>query len=172
MKSSSLNVKFGIGAGIINCIGWYAVSRSLTYYEVASIDRYRIFITIALLVTGIFLSVFFQRKANNGFLDFKYAVKTGILYTLLLASLLAIFNYVYYKYIAPDAIDFYVSEAKKQVFSTNVKPAEILKFEEAVRSYFSSFKMFMSTVIMGVVISLIASGLLQKKTPVLPFSEN
>ncbi len=170
--NKSLHLKFGIGAGLINCIGWYVISRSLTYYEVASIDRYRMLITIALLIIGIFLSIFFQKKENNGYLGFKQGLQTGMLYTLLLAASLAIFNYLYYKYIAPDAVDFFVSEAKKQIISTNTQPANMTKFEEAVRSYFSSFKMFMSTVIMGVVVSVIFSGILRKKSPLLPFSEN
>lgn len=168
----SLNITMGIGAGIINCIAWYALSRSFTYYEVATIDKYRLLITISLLVAGVFLSIFFQRRENNGFLGFKTAFKTGILYTLLLGLALAVFNYVYYKYIAPDAIDFYVSEAKKQVLDAKARPEDLPKFEEAVRSYFSSFKMFMSIVMMGVIISLVAAGILQKRSPAIPFSEN
>ena len=168
----SLNIKFGIGAGLINCIAWYALSRSYTYYEVAAIDKYRLLITIILLVAGIFLAIFFDKKDNNGFLTFKAGFKTGMLYVFLLAILLAVFNYLYYKFIAPDAIDFYVSEAKKQVMEAKMKPEDLPKFEEAVRSYFSSFKMFMSVVIMGVVISLVAAGILQKKPPTVPFSEN
>jgi hypothetical protein len=170
---SSLNIKLGIGAGLINCIAWYMLSRSMTYYEVASIDFYRLLFTISLLITGIFLSVFFERKANNGFLEFKYAFKTGILYTLLLAVLLAIFNYLYYKFIAPDAAEYYVSDQKKLILMTEkIKPEDLPKIEEAIKSYFSSFRMFMSTVIMGVIISLVAAGILQKKAPQLPFSEN
>jgi hypothetical protein len=170
---SSLNIKLGIGAGLINCIAWYMVSRSLTYYEVVSIDIYRLLFTISLLILGIFLCVFFERKSNNGFLEFKYAFKTGILYSMLLALLLAIFNFIYYKYIAPDAIEYYVSDQKKLAITLQkLKPEEFPKFEEAVRSYFSSFRMFMSTVIMGVIISLVAAGILQKKAPSLPFSEN
>jgi hypothetical protein len=170
---SSLNIRFGIGAGLINCIAWYMLSRSMTYYEVISIDLYRLLFTVSLLIIGIFLSVFFERKANNGFLEFKYAFKTGILYAMLLALLLAIFNYVYYKFIAPDAIDYYISDQKKlALIAKQVKPEDFAKFEEAARSYFTSFRMFMTTVIMGVIISLIAAGLLQKKQPTLPFSEN
>jgi integrase len=169
----SLNIIFGIGAGIINCIAWYALSRSFTYYEVAAIDKYRLLITVFLLIAGVFLAVFFQRRENNGLLEFKIGFKTGVLYALLLGFLLAIFNYLYYKYIAPDAIDFYVSEAKKQmILDKKLEPKDVVKFEEAIRNLFSSFKMFMTTVMMGVILSLIAAGILQKKPPALPFSEN
>jgi hypothetical protein len=170
---SSLNVKFGIGAGLINCFAWYMLSRSMPYYEVISIDLYRLLFTNSLLIIGIFLSVFFERKANNGFLEFKYAFKTGILYAMLLALLLAVFNYLYYKFISPDSVEYYVSDQKKlAILAKKLKPEDFPKFEEAARSYFTSIRMFMTTVITGVIISLIAAGILHKKAPSLPFSEN
>ncbi len=170
---SSLNIILGIIAGIINCIGWYALSRHFTYYDVPSIDKYRQIITVSLIILGVFIVIFFKRKENNGFLQFKEGFKTGILYALLLALCLAIFNYIYYKFIAPDAIEYYLSEQKKLLMATTkVKPEDLPKFEDMVRSAFSSFKMLMQTVLIGVMFSLIAAGILQKKTPALPFSEN
>lgn len=169
----SLNILFGIGAGIINCIAWYALSRHFTYYDVVSIDSRRQAITVSLIIVGVFLVVFFKRKANSGFLEFKEAFKTGILYVFVLAAILAIFNYFYYKFIAPDAIEFYVSDQKKLLIATvKTKPEDLPKFEEMVRNAFSSFKMLMQTVLIGIIISLIAAGILQKKAPALPFSEN
>ncbi|HSH65085.1 MAG TPA: DUF4199 domain-containing protein [Bacteroidia bacterium] len=169
----SFSIQFGIGAGIINCIAWYALSKSIDYYEVALIERYCLLIKVCSLIIGIFLCVFFQRKSNKGVLEFKAAFKTGVVYTLLVALFLTVFNYIYYKFIAPDAIDFYVSEAKKQILiEKKLNPDELLKFEEAVRSLFTSFKMFMTTLLMGIIISLVAAGILQKKPTVIPFSEN
>lgn len=169
----SLSISFGIVAGILNCIAWYALSRYFTYYDVVSVDTYRQATTVSLIIVGIFLVVFFKRKENNGFLQFKEGFKTGILYALLLGLCLAVFNYIYYKFIAPDAIDYYLSEQKKLLMATiKTKPEDLPKFEEMVRSAFSSFKMLMQTVLIGVIISLIAAGILQKKAPALPFSEN
>jgi uncharacterized membrane protein YhdT len=170
---SSFNIIAGIIAGIINCIAWYALSRHFTYYNVASVDAYRQAITVSLILMGVFLVVFFKRKEYNGFLQFKEGFKTGVLYTLMLGVCLAVFNYIYYKFIAPDAIEYYLSEQKKLLVATvKVKPEDLPKFEEMVRNAFSSFKMLMQTVLIGVIISLIAAGILQKKAPALPFSEN
>jgi drug/metabolite transporter (DMT)-like permease len=169
----SLTIIVGIVAGIINCVAWYALSRHFTYYDVVSVDTYRQAITVSLIIVGVFLVVFFKRKENNGFLQFKEGFKTGILYALLLGLCLAVFNYIYYKFIAPDAIEYYLSEQKKLLMATiKVKPEDLPKFEEMVRSAFSSFKMLMQTVLIGVIISLIAAGIIQKKAPALPFSEN
>jgi hypothetical protein len=171
MKSSFHTIS-GIAAGLINCTAWYALSQTLTYYEVARIDTYRLIVTVSLLIIGIFLCILFQRKKENGVIQFKTAFKTGLLYAFILALLLAIFNYIYYKYIAPDAVEFYVSEAKRQMIENKIKPEDIPKFEEAVRKLFSSFRMLMTTLMMGVIISLVAAGFLQKKPAAVQFSEN
>jgi hypothetical protein len=171
MKSSFIIIS-GIGAGLINSIAWYALSRSLTFYEVATIDLYRFIIGLFLLITGIFICIFLKRKSNAGTLEFKDAFKTGVIFTFFMALVLAIFNYIYYKFIAADAVEFYVSEAKKQVLANKTRPEDLAGFEERVRNYFSSFKMFMSTLMLGVIISLVEAGILKKKPKRIPFSEN
>jgi amino acid transporter len=126
---------------------------------------------MGLLILGIIFVILFQRKKNTGFLEFKQAFKSGILYTVFLALILAVFSYLYYKYIAPDAIAFYLSEAKKQVTET-IKPEDLPNFEKNVKDFFSPFKMFMSTVIFGIIISLLVAAIFQKKNPTMPFSQN
>lgn len=160
----TLNVKLGILAGIINCGIWYAVARSMNYYSF-EIDRYRYYATMLLLLFGIFFSVFFAKKANNGFLEFKDGLRTGFLFTLVLGIILGIFNYVYYSFIAPDAVDFFLSEAKKTMLEAKLTEQEIPKQLEVVQSYFGSFRMMMSTVIMGTILSLLSAAIFRKKDP-------
>lgn len=169
---SSFTIIAGIGAGLINSIAWYALSRSLTCYEVATIDLYRFLTGLLLFIIGIFICIFLKRKHNGGYIEFKQAFQTGFVFTLFMAIILAVFNYLYYKFIAPDAVEFYVSEAKKQVQSEKITPEELVRFEERVRNYFGSFKMLMSTLMIGVIISLIEAGILRKKNKTIPFSEN
>lgn len=167
----SINVKLGIAAGIINCIIWYFAARSFNYYSF-DVDRYRYFATLLLLLTGIFASVFLQRRSNGGYIDFKPGLKCGFLYTMVLASFLGLFNFLYYSYIAPDVVDFFVSEAKKAMAEQKLNETDITQNLEMVRSYFGSFRMFMSTVIIGVIISLLAAAVLRKKDPAPNFSAN
>lgn len=166
----SLSIKLGIAAGIINCIAWYFIAQSLGYYSFA-VEQYRYYITLLLLLFGISISIYFERKNKGGFIQFKEAAKYGILYTLALSFILAVFNYIYYQFIIPDAVDYFVSEARKSMIEGNVKEEEILKSTEIVKSYFGYFRMFMSTLIFGVILSFIAAAILRKKNP-LPFSEN
>ncbi len=166
-----LNVKLGIGAGVINCIAWFVFSKIFGNYTIA-VDQYRYYVTLLLLLIGIFISIYFERKNQNGFIHFKEGLKTGFLYTLVLAAFLGIFNFLYYKFIAVDAVDYFLNEAKKTMQDAKVKEEEIGKNMEVIRSYFGSFRMFMSTVIMGVILSLLSSAILRKKNPTIPFSEN
>ena len=167
----SLNIKLGFAAGIINCIAWYIFSKKFGYYSL-SVDEMRYFVSLFLLLFGIFISIYYRRKQLSGYINFKEALKSGILYSIPLALLLAIFNYVYYKYIAVDAVDYFVNEAKNTMTKSGLKEVDINKTLEVVKTYFGAFRIFMSTIIMGLIFSVLASAILRKKKPAMPFSEN
>ena len=82
-----INVKLGVAAGLINCAAWYFIAKSLGYYSL-DIYSYKYYITLLLLLVGVFASIYLQRKSQNGFIDFKYALKTGILFSLILSGFL------------------------------------------------------------------------------------
>jgi hypothetical protein len=160
----SLNIKLAIVAGILNCILWYAVAVNLGFYEI-KVYVIRNFSTLGFLLVGIFISIFFLKKNNNGFLEFKNALKTGMLYSLVLAVILAAFNYIYYTFITPDTIDYFLSEAKKAAIAHNIKPEEMKKFLEGEKLNFGSFKLIPPVLFFGLIISLLAGALFQKKDP-------
>ena len=166
-----LEIKLGILAGILNCIAWYCIAKSFNFYSF-NVEQLRYYITLLLLLIGVPIVIYFERKNNTGFIEFKEAAKCGILYSIALSILLAIFNYIYYNLMVPDAIDFFASEARKSMIEAKVNEDGITKSLEVVKSYFGSFRMFMSTLIMGVIVSLVAGGLLRKKNPAIPFSAN
>lgn len=159
----TLNIKLAIAAGIINCIAWYDIARSLNYYSF-NVEQYRYYVTLLLLLIGIPGSIFYERK-HKGFIEFKNALKCGVLYSIILSFIIAVFNYTYYTFIVPDAIDYFVSEAKKSMIGSKVKEEDIPKNIELVISYFGSFRVFMSTLIVGLLMSLAASAILRKKNP-------
>ena len=162
-----INVKIGFLFGIINFIVWYAVAKKLGFYEV---DVYVIknFSTLFILAVGVFLSTYLVRKQNDGFLTFKNALKTGILYSLIIGVTLAIFNYIYYNVITPDTIEFFVSEAKKYHEAHNVKGVELQQFMDAERSHFNSFRVIPPVLFYGLILSLLAGVVFQRKDPSKP----
>ena len=166
----SLSLKLGIVIGIINCIVWYAIAKQLGFYS-DQVYRLRNFITLGVLVVGIFLSVFFTRKGNNGHIEFKNALKAGMVFSLMVAITLAIFNYIYYTFITPDTIDYFLSEAKKSAIAHNIKPEEIQKFLDAEKDNLGSFRLVPPLLFYGLIISLLAGAVMQKKDPALPNEE-
>ena len=167
-----IGVKLGIGAGIINCIAWYAFARHFGFYSL-DIYNYRFLTTLLLLLVGVFISIFLQRKAFSGFIDFKIALKTGVVYSITIGAFLAAFNFIYHKFIIPDAIDFFISEERNAWLDHNKSLEEVNKYlVEYYIPTFGSFHVLMTTIIWGILISLLAGAILSKKKPAMPFSEN
>jgi hypothetical protein len=166
-----INIKLGIAAGIINCIAWYAFAKSLGFYTI-DVYIYRNFITLAVLVLGVFLSVYLTKRNNQGFMEFKEGLKTGVLYSIVLAIILACFNYIYYTFITPDTIEYFLSEARKSAMSHNLKELEITNFLDEERSNFNSFKLVPPVLFFGLISSLLAGLVFQKRNPNITYSEN
>jgi hypothetical protein len=166
-----INIKLGIAAGLINCIAWYAFAKNLGFYTV-NVYIFRNYVTLAVLILGVFLAVYLTKRSKNGFLEFKEGLKTGVVYSLTLALILAIFNYIYYTYITPDTIEFFLSEARKSEFAQKLSATDLPKFIENERRNFSSFKLIVPIMFFGLITSLLAGASFQKKNPTMPFSEN
>ncbi|MBL0328952.1 MAG: DUF4199 domain-containing protein [Bacteroidetes bacterium] len=166
-----ISVKLGIIAGLINCIAWYAFAKSLGFYSV-EVYIYRNYVTLGVLITGIFLTIFLTKKGNQGFLEFSEGLKAGVLYSLMLAVVIGIFNYLYFKFITPDTIDFFLSEAKKSEFAKTLTGDELNKFLVEERSTFNSFKLVPPILFFGLISSLLASAIFRRKNPAISDSEN
>ncbi len=160
-----LPIKLALAAGIINCIAWFGVAKSLGYYSL-NIGQYRYFITLFLLVLGVLISIYYERKKQSGFIEYKEAVKSGVIFSLVLAIIISVFNYVYYKFIRSDVIDFFVSEEKKAWLANNRTLEETNKYiiEYYIPSY-GFFHILMTTLFLGIIISLVSGALFRKKNP-------
>jgi hypothetical protein len=166
-----INVKLGIAAGIINCLAWYAFAKKLGFYSV-EVYIYRNYVTLAVLVLGVFLSIFLTKRNKKGFLEFKDGLRTGLVYSLILAVILGLFNFIYYKYITPDTIEYFLSEARKSDIAKKLSESDLAKFLAGEKSNFSSFKLIPPIIVFGLFSSLLAASIFHKKTATSPFSEN
>ncbi len=171
MKKINLSIAFGIIAGIIISLAWYAFAKSTGFYTL-DIYTYKFYTATLLLLFGIFLSIYIERKRQGGFIEFKIALKSGLLFTIIFSLIFSIYNYLYHKFIATDAIDFFVSEERKAWLIHNRKLEEVNKYliEYYIPS-FGAFHTFMTSLIWGVLLSLLASAIFQKKKTT-PFSAN
>jgi hypothetical protein len=159
MKKIGIEIKLAIAAGLINCIAWYAMAVKLGFYN-PNIYFYKHFLTIGLLLIGIFLSIFLIKKGNQNSLEFKEGLKKGLLYSVVVALMLGVFNYIYHTFISPDTIGFFVSEAKKFALENHLNEEQTI---ERAKRPFSSFAMIPSILFFGLIFSLLASAIFQKK---------
>ena len=159
-----LTIKLGLILGSLNCLLWYILAVTKGFY-VIEVYVYRNYISLATLVSGVILSIYLLKRKNQGFLDFKEAIKTGLIYTFVFAIVLAIFNYIYYHYISPDTIDYFLSEAKNKLVERKIKPQEIPLYLNAERNNFSSFKLLPPVLFFGLISSLITGALMRKNDP-------
>lgn len=167
-----INVKLGIAFGLITCIVWYSVAKSLGFYSL-DIYSYKFYTTLLLLFTGVFLSIFLTRKSQQGFIDFKQALKTGFLFALVMSAILCAFTYLYHKFIVPDAVDFFVSEERKAWLAHDRKLEEVNQYlVEYYIPTFGAFHTLMTSVVWGILISLLASAIFRRKNPAISDSEN
>jgi len=158
------SILIGLIAGLIFSGAWYAMARSMGFYNV-DVYVYRNYLTFGLIILGVVLCVLLEKRSRGGFLEFKQALKTGMLYSLVLALCIAIFNYVYYNFISPDTIDYFLSEAKNAMIADKVKPEDFPKYLDAARANYGSFRLMPPVLFWGLVISLLSGAIFQKKDP-------
>lgn len=159
------SVILGLIGGIILCLAWYLTANAIGFYEV-NVFIYVYIFKLVLILIGTFLSAYLLKRKNKGFLEFKSALQTGMMYCLVFAVVIAIFNYFYYKFITPDTIDFYLAEAKRYAETTaKLTGEELTKFLDAERGRFGSFTLVPPILFWGLIMSLISGLIFQKKNP-------
>ena len=159
-----LSIKLGFLFGTINAAIWYFVAKKLGYYS-ADVYFTMNFVTIVVLIIGIFLSIFLTRKNNDGYLEFKEALKTGMLFSLIVAILYALFSYIYHNIITPDTVQYFLSIAKEEAEILNLKGQELENYMTMAKSFFNSYRLIPSVLFFGLIVSLLAGAIFQKKDP-------
>ena len=165
------SISAGIAAGIIFSLSWYLIARSIGFYN-GDVYLYRLFLIFGLILLGVLVCVVVTKRRGNGILEFRTALYAGMLYCVGFAILVALFNVFYYKFITPDTIDYYMSEAKRYGENVlKVKQADMPKFLDGEKARFSSLGQIPPILFWGGIVSLVTAALLQKKPPH-TFSEN
>src|SRR5687768_2891375 len=95
-----ISVTLGLIAGLIFSGTWYAMAKSMGFYSV-NVYLYRNYLAFLLIFLGVVLSVVLTKRKGKGFLQFKDALRTGMLFSIVFAVMIACFNFVYYTFITP-----------------------------------------------------------------------
>lgn len=168
MKKTVL--RFGIYGAISICtlflLGWF-LGKNLDYNDQEIVGYASMIVSLGFVYFGI---KHFRDNENNGFLNFKKALTIGVLISLITAMAFGIIDIIYIEFLNPDFTTDYYANIIEELRTTlpeedfNTKLAEIESEKELFSNPFLSFLLMAMTVfIIGFIISLISSLILQRK---------
>jgi hypothetical protein len=158
----NISIRAGILFGLIYCLLAYLLALKVGFYD----ENYymnKLLMIFAFIFIGVPFVVFIEKiKKNGGYIEFKDAFKTGMLFASVFAIVLSLFNYFYHTFIAIDVIDYFVNIAKNEALLKGKNVKEIERFLNAVRDTFSSFRIFPPTLFSGLIASVLSGAIFQK----------
>ncbi len=112
----------------------------------------------------------YRDKENSGLISFGKALGLGMLITVFVALGFAVIDFIYTAYINPDFLqqytDYSITELEKTLFGEELATAKqklISDMESMGSPSFMAAMMFVTVVLVGFIISLLSSLILQKK---------
>jgi putative flippase GtrA len=111
----------------------------------------------------------YRDKENNGYISFGRALGVGMLITLFAALGFAIIDFVYTSYINPEFVESYMNHSIEKLqleYSGEElanKTKEVKESFEGMTSFGLALFMFSTVILIGFIISLISSLVLNKK---------
>jgi len=168
MKNTIL--RYGLWSVLSICILFLISSLLLKNLDFNTQEIYG-YASIIVSLSFVFLGIkHFRDKENNGLLSFGKGVLIGLLITLFASVAFGLYNVIYVEYINPDFMTEYYNNSVEQVNKTlsgQELQAKLKQLEEEKDLFANpilnfSF-MFLTVFIIGLIISLISSLILQRK---------
>ena len=142
---------YGLLTGVVIFILHLTLGKYLRYSTNEIIGYISIFISLSFVFFGI---KHYRDKVNNGAVSFGKALSIGILISVLVAIGIALADFVYTKFINPDWFENYY-----QMMRDAGKEDEIME----MTSFTAGLFMLTLVTVIGFIISLISSLILQRK---------
>lgn len=164
-----LEIKYGIITGVGICL-WVLMEYTLGFHNErldTGIGRYSDYFASIIPIVALFMAIKTKRdKYNKGLLSLKDGLKTGLLISLVSAFITTIFFYIYNNYINPGWIEMALEVEKNNMLAAGASKESI---EEKMAQYkglssgvAQAASIYFSTVLMGLIYSLIISFILRR----------
>lgn len=130
-------MKITIKIGIVFAIAWMLIKCGYHLIHPNTIDlKVTIFSNMLLLISAISLGLYLHKKQEgfsqgNALSDIKSGMKSGVIYTLLVAS----FMYLYYAVLNPEFNQHQISEVKTQIKLELEKPEGLRKIRASQEAF-------------------------------------
>ena len=160
-------IKYGIFTSFLLFI-WMILVYTLIIPNFHQSKMFIGFLALIFPAIGIYFGIKERRdKSNFGFIKFKDAFRTGVVITFILAVMIVLFMYAYYKFVNPGYVNYVAYETEKALMSENLS-RQIIDEEVATVKYKFRFdiqiiQQLLYVLIGGILISLIAAQILKKE---------
>lgn len=140
----------------------------IIYFADLQAARWVSWIGYGILLAGLFIGTkAFRDEFNGGFINYGRALGFGTLSMFFAALISSVFVYVFYKFIAPDAMGPLREAAEEQILRTNPNISD-QEYDMAMRFIspgIIAFTSVFSYTFIGFVLALITSAFLKRKDP-------
>jgi hypothetical protein len=124
----------------------------------------------------IFVGIKTYRDQNGGRITFGQGFKVGILITLVASTLYVATWQVYYYNFAPDFIEKYSARQLEKMRASGASPATLAEEKKKMEDFAKLYRnplvnigfSYMEIVPVGLIVTLIAAGVLRRKSPMEP----
>jgi hypothetical protein len=168
MKSTV--VKFGLYGLLTSAVIFLA---ALTFGKGLSMGTQEVlgYLSIIISLSFVFFGIkHFRDKENNGKVSFKKAFSIGLLISVFVGIGIGVVDFIYTAYINPDFVQEYL-DAMVKTMEAELPPEEAAIEKAALEeqmanfgsSWFMALLMFSTVFIIGMIVSLLSSLLLQRK---------
>ncbi|GAP44357.1 hypothetical protein TBC1_12161 [Lentimicrobium saccharophilum] len=126
------------------------------------------YLSFVILIIGIVIAtIAYRDKINSGFLSYGRCLSIGVLISLVVGIVMAIYSYVFFTYFDPGALDKLLEASEQEMINRGMSDEEIdlaMPFTEKMMSpVFLSITSLLSMVLYGTVFSLITSIFIKKE---------
>ncbi len=153
--------------GLITAVGMILLTLVMYVFNLMTV-QWISYLAYAIILAGIIWGTLkFRDEESGGFISYGKALGFGTLLSLFAALISGIFVFVFYQYIAPDAMEQLKAVAAENVLEANPDITDqqldmILRFTSPLLISISSF---FSTTFLGFVFSLVTSAFIKRNDP-------
>jgi len=133
------------------------------------------YVTYVFFIGYLFLTQKEFKEQLNGFITFGQAFSAGFRYAVFTGLLTAVFIYLYYSILNPEAYDQILEVTQQSMEEQNAPSSQIDKTMEMMHSWgplLSAFGVAVGSAILGAIISLITAAILKKERSPLDIAES
>lgn len=153
--------------GVLTAIALIALTIFIFFAGLITV-KWTSWISYGILLAGIFIATTtYRNEHRGGFINYGTALGFGTLTIFFASVITAVFTFMFYKFLAPDALVQVKTAAEIQILQTNpnISDQELDLAMRFVSPMLMSITTIFSYTFLGFVISLITSALLRKKDP-------